>query len=90
MLAMLVLTIIVSCLEAFRTRSRVMSLSGNNAAQACIIWPSTAAIMQLCIDLQGVKDNKRRRAEERQRSILESCNPKEAVAVGSYTISLLA
>ncbi|KAL3130118.1 hypothetical protein ABBQ38_008433 [Trebouxia sp. C0009 RCD-2024] len=31
-------------------------------------------------DSPGVKDNKRRRAEERQRSILESCNPKEAVA----------
>ncbi|KAL3162784.1 hypothetical protein ABBQ38_008602 [Trebouxia sp. C0009 RCD-2024] len=30
--------------------------------------------------VKGVKDNKRRRAEERQRSILESCNPKEAVA----------
>ena len=57
-------------------------LSGNNAAQACI-WPSTAAIMHLCIDLQGVKDDKKRRAEERQRNTLESCNPKEAVAAGS-------
>ena len=83
MLAMLVLTTIVSCLDAFKTCSRIMSLSSNNAAQACIIWPSTAAIMQLCIDLQGVKDDKKRRAEERQRSILESCNPTEAVAVGS-------
>ena len=71
MLAMLVLTIIASCIDSFRTFSRIVSISGNNAAQTCSIWPLVAAIMQLCLDLQ---DPEKLKAEERKQSISEGCN----------------
>ena len=67
---MLMLTIIAACMASSEPVHASSLFHKTMLHKHASIWPSTAAIMRLCLDLQDLEKCK---AKERKQSILESC-----------------